>query len=60
MQEKSKLINQGKHHVLMAPHPSGRSTAAKDTFLGCGHFSKANALLEKQGKTPIDWQIEKI
>lgn len=26
-------------------------------FFGCRHFSKANALLEKEGLPPIDWQI---
>ena len=27
-------------------------------FFGCAHFSKANALLEKEGLPPIDWQID--
>ena len=27
-------------------------------FFGCKHFSKANALLAKEGLPPIDWQIE--
>ncbi|MES2273602.1 MAG: uracil-DNA glycosylase [Chlamydiota bacterium] len=41
------------HLVLTAPHPSPLSAYAG--FLGCRHFSKANAFLEKVGKKPIDW-----
>lgn len=53
-QSKSHLIDAEKHHILEAAHPS---PLAGDAFLGCKHFSKTNALLEKQGKTPINWQI---
>lgn len=42
------------HAVLTAAHPSPYS--AHTGFFGCRHFSKANALLEKWGKTPIDWR----
>ena len=45
----------GPHLVLKAPHPSPLS--AHRGFLGCGHFSKANAFLEKAGMAPIDWQL---
>lgn len=46
----------GTHHfVLTAPHPSPLS--AHQGFFGCRHFSKINELLEKQGKTPIEWKI---
>lgn len=45
----------GKHLVLKAPHPSPLS--AHRGFLGCGHFSKANAFLENAGLAPIDWQL---
>ncbi|MEY0399703.1 uracil-DNA glycosylase, partial [Providencia rettgeri] len=38
---------------LKAPHPSPLS--AHRGFLGCGHFSQTNTILEQQGKTPIDW-----
>jgi uracil-DNA glycosylase len=54
-QAKAKLIDQARHHVLNAAHPSGLS--ASKGFYGCKHFSKTNALLEKQGKKPIDWQV---
>lgn len=38
------------------------SKATKDVhgmqgFFGCQHFSKANALLQKEGLPPVDWQI---
>lgn len=53
-QEKARLISPDKGHlILTAPHPSPLS--AHRGFLGCGHFKKANAFLEKQGKTPINW-----
>ena len=54
-QNKSALIDGGKHTILMAPHPSPFS--AHTGFLGCKHFSKANEILQKEGKAPIDWQI---
>jgi uracil-DNA glycosylase len=54
-QKKGATISRERHHVLKAPHPSPLS--AHRGFMGCKHFSQANALLEQQGKTPIDWQI---
>lgn len=57
-QEKSSMLNNPKHLVLKAPHPSPLS--AYRGFLGCGHFSKANDFLVKNGLSPIDWQIENI
>jgi uracil-DNA glycosylase len=53
-QGKKVLIDEAKHHILEAAHPS---PLAGDAFLGCHHFSKTNILLEQQGKTPINWQI---
>ncbi len=43
----------GRHLVLTAPHPSPLS--AYSGFFGCGHFSKANAFLEANGRSGIDW-----
>jgi uracil-DNA glycosylase len=43
------------HCVLTAPHPSPLS--AHTGFLGCKHFSQANAFLEAQGRGAIDWQV---
>jgi uracil-DNA glycosylase len=45
----------GRHLVLKAPHPSPLS--AHRGFLGCGHFSQANAFLEGRGLEPIDWRL---
>lgn len=44
-----------RHLVLKAAHPSPLS--AHNGFLGCRHFSKANAFLEAHGQAPIDWGL---
>lgn len=54
-QEKQVLIDETKHFVLKAAHPSPYS--ADKGFFGCRHFSKANDLLVKGGKDPIDWNL---
>ena len=54
-QKKGRVIDQNRHLVMQAPHPSPLS--AHRGFLGCQHFSRANEYLESQGKTPINWQI---
>ncbi|MDB5023468.1 MAG: uracil-DNA glycosylase [Mucilaginibacter sp.] len=54
-QAKAALIDAKKHHILKAAHPSPYS--ANGGFFGCKHFSKTNAILEKEGKKTIDWQI---
>lgn len=46
-------IDRTRHLVLQAPHPSPLS--AYRGFFGCKHFSKANAYLQQQGLTPINW-----
>lgn len=51
---KSSLIDHSRHLVLEAAHPS---PLARGAFFGCRHFSKANAYLVSNGKTPIDWQL---
>lgn len=55
-QSKATLIDQTKHHILAAPHPSPFS--AHTGFFGCRHFSKTNELLIKSGKEPIDWNLK--
>ncbi len=45
----------GRHLVLKAAHPSPLS--AHNGFLGCRHFSRANAFLESRGLPPIDWAL---
>lgn len=54
-QEKRALIDESKHHVLKAAHPSPFS--ADKGFFNCRHFSKTNSLLQQQGKDPVDWKI---
>lgn len=54
-QEKISLIDQTKHFVLKAAHPSPFS--AEKGFFGCRHFSKTNQLLCNQKSDPIDWNI---
>lgn len=56
--EKAKILNNPKHLVLTAPHPSPLS--AYRGFFCCKHFSKANEFLIKNGLEPIDWQINDI
>jgi len=54
-QAKGKLIDRARHLVLKAPHPSPLS--AHRGFLGCGHFSRANAYLRDKGVGPVDWGL---
>jgi len=54
-EEKQTLIDETKHFVLKAAHPSPFS--ADKGFFGCKHFSKTNELLAKQGLQVIDWYI---
>jgi uracil-DNA glycosylase len=54
-QEKQVLIDETKHHVLKAAHPSPFS--ADKGFFGCKHFSTTNQLLAKRGLPVIDWHI---
>jgi uracil-DNA glycosylase len=54
-QEKQALIDETKHSVLKAAHPSPFS--ADKGFFGCKHFSKTNELLMKQHKEPINWKL---
>ena len=54
-QAKAQLIDTKKHHIIKSVHPSPLS--AYGGFFGSKPFSKTNAILEKEGKTPIDWQL---
>ena len=54
-QEKQVLIDETKHAVLKAAHPSPFS--ADKGFFGCKHFSRTNELLMKEGMDPIDWSL---
>ena len=57
-QMKKAMLNNPKHLILEAPHPSPLS--AYRGFFGCKHFSKANEFLKANGVEPVDWQIENI
>lgn len=54
-QKKGAHVDRTKHLVLEAPHPSPLS--AHRGFLGCKHFSQANAYLQQHGLVPIDWRL---
>lgn len=54
-QKKGTHINEQKHLILKAPHPSPLS--AHRGFFGCQHFSKCNGYLKQQGSEPINWDI---
>jgi len=51
--KKSKLIDEKKHHILTAPHPSPLSSYRG--FFGCKHFSQTNSILRSLGKKEIIW-----
>lgn len=57
-QKKAAMLNNPKHLVLKAPHPSPLS--AYRGFFGCRHFSQTNDFLVKNGIEQIDWQIENV
>jgi uracil-DNA glycosylase len=54
-QDKQSLVDETKHHVLKAAHPSPFS--ADKGFFGCRHFSKTNDLLVQNRVDPIDWKL---
>ncbi len=53
-QRKAELIDSSKHLILKSVHPSPLS--AYRGFFGKHHFSQANAWLQQQGLSPIDWK----
>ncbi|QHL86174.1 uracil-DNA glycosylase [Nibribacter ruber] len=52
-QKKGAVIDEKKHLVLRAAHPS--PFAADKGFFGTRHFSKANAYLKQHGLPEIEW-----
>ena len=54
-QKKAAFVDGTRHLILKAAHPSPLS--AHNGFLGCKHFSQANAFLEAQGQSAIDWSL---
>lgn len=57
-QKKQSMLNNPKHLILKAAHPSPLS--AHKGFFGSRPFSQTNAFLEQNGIEPIDWQIENV
>ncbi|MDO4475943.1 MAG: uracil-DNA glycosylase [Lachnospiraceae bacterium] len=57
-QAKAAMLNNPKHLILKAPHPSPLS--AYRGFFGSRPFSQTNQFLESQGEVPIDWQIDPV
>lgn len=57
-QMKKIMLNNPKHLILEAPHPSPLSSYRG--FFGSRPFSKANQFLKEHGIDPIDWQIENL
>ena len=57
-QAKKAMLNNPKHLILEAPHPSPLS--AYRGFFGSKPFSQANEFLKANGVEPIDWKIEPI
>ncbi|QQR96801.1 MAG: uracil-DNA glycosylase [Sphingobacteriales bacterium] len=55
-QQKASLIDEQKHYILKAAHPSPFS--AYNGFFWCQHFIKTNELLLKQQLEPINWQLQ--
>jgi uracil-DNA glycosylase len=55
-QKKAQFVDNKKHLVIKAPHPSPLS--AYRGFFGSKPFSKTNNYLIKKGISPIDWQLK--
>lgn len=54
-QQKIHLIDNPRHHIVTAPHPSPLS--AHRGFLGSRPFSSINAYLTETGQEPINWEL---
>jgi uracil-DNA glycosylase len=57
-QGKAELVDEGRHVVLRAAHPSPLS--ARHGFFGTRPFSATNRALRDAGRPEIDWQIPDI
>lgn len=57
-QEKEKMLDNPKHLILKAPHPSPLS--AYRGFFGSRPFSRANDFLRENGVEPVNWQIDDL
>jgi uracil-DNA glycosylase len=57
-QEKARLIDDSRHHIIRSPHPSPLS--AHRGFFGSRPFSRTNAFLRSIGSAEIDWQLPEL
>ncbi|GGI73578.1 uracil-DNA glycosylase [Polymorphobacter multimanifer] len=57
-QKKAGFVDESRHLVLKAPHPSPLS--AHNGFFGCRHFSRVNTWAEARGEPPIDWALPPV
>lgn len=57
-QQKEAMLNNPRHLILKAPHPSPLS--AYRGFFGSRPFSRTNEFLISHGQEPIDWQIPSL
>jgi len=57
-QKKGAMIDDKRHCILKAPHPSPLS--AYRGFFGCQHFSQANHYLQRYNKQEIDWSLPRL
>lgn len=57
-QMKKRMLDNPKHLILEAPHPSPLSSYRG--FFGSKPFSKANQFLREHGVEEIDWQIDEL
>jgi uracil-DNA glycosylase len=55
--EKKKFIDAKKHFIIENIHPSPLA-ASKGDFTQSKQFSEINDILIKEGKTPIDWNLD--
>jgi uracil-DNA glycosylase len=54
-QKKASFVDASRHHIIKSAHPSPLS--AHNGFFGSKPFSRANAFLQQQGQTQIDWTL---
>jgi len=54
-QKKGSCIDRNKHLILESSHPSPLS--AHRGFLGCKHFSTANAYIQQNSGVTMDWRL---
>ena len=55
---KKAMITNPRHFIVESPHPSPLS--AYSGFFGSRPFSQVNEFLQKNGQSPIDWQLPNI